>query len=595
MTSQIEQSGGDTALTASKRILVAEDSPVTQDLLKLILSQRGHAVDAAEDGELALSALERGAYDAALIDFRLPKLDGLEVARRYRSKAGEDNRARLIAITADVEGLLSHKENCENFDEILAKPLDIYSVCDLIEQQGSADGTPPAAGEPRPDHGPAHATAGAPLVPEPSWTLGFEFLRWPQDFAADRISPGQLQSFKNLDTVDAILVLQPAAPADLAAIWQHSPLHLLPIIDLAGGLGGGADYSAGKQGADDAAAVRDLIQSFHRRRARLHSDFINDADMGEKLMSRLFVMDSPLETLYSPDARALVRYNVALNVPDAIREAEAQCKDGLMERSFFDRFQVCPQCFSSRLHVREECPVCRSSQLTEEMYIHHFRCGHQDVESRFRQGDKLVCPKCRKDLDHFSVDYDKPGAAIICQSCGNSGSEPAVGFKCLDCLSHFSSEQASTTDVFSYRLSAEGTAFMEMGYAYRGIDRRRLRFTDLPLEFAVALNAAAKDFNDNAAPFSVANLFYENEREIIREAGVRQFSHARDLFLENLKNAIGDGGHVVKGHSYDFCLLHGAGPDAAEAQLSDLSQRASSPLNIDLGLLVRVFGPADFV
>lgn len=108
-----------------KRILVAEDSPVTQDLLKLILGQRGHLVDIAEDGEQALRALTRHPYDVALIDFRLPKLDGLQVAQRFRRERGGETGTRLIAITADVEGLLSHSENCENFDQIIPKPLDV--------------------------------------------------------------------------------------------------------------------------------------------------------------------------------------------------------------------------------------------------------------------------------------------------------------------------------------------------------------------------------------------------------------------------------------------------------------------------------------
>jgi CheY-like chemotaxis protein len=168
-----------------KRVLVAEDSPVTQDLLKLILSQRGHEVDIADDGEQALAALRKHPYDVALIDFRLPKLDGLQVAQQYRAGKSGNTQARLIAITADVEGLLTHKENCENFDQIIPKPLDIYEICNVIEQAAaigparaqpaSGDVARPAPAAPRVVRGNGASSNAA----EPGWASGLELLRWP--------------------------------------------------------------------------------------------------------------------------------------------------------------------------------------------------------------------------------------------------------------------------------------------------------------------------------------------------------------------------------------------------------------------------------
>ena len=53
-----------------------------------------------------------------------------------------NRRPALIAITADVEGLLAHKENCENFDQIIPKPLDIYEICNVIEKCGACATAP---------------------------------------------------------------------------------------------------------------------------------------------------------------------------------------------------------------------------------------------------------------------------------------------------------------------------------------------------------------------------------------------------------------------------------------------------------------------
>lgn len=588
-----------------KRVLVAEDSPVTQDLLKLILLQRGHAVDIFQDGESALGALRRYAYDVALIDFRMPKLDGAQVARTYRGEKNGQTQARLIAMTADIEGLLSHSENCENFDQILSKPLDVYEVCNVIEQTtsrdmplgeaepgGSAAAHPIAAREPpsHQDSAPTRAARGN----EPSWTLGFELLCWPDDFNPTRFSSGRLQASADQLSIDAILVRESADPSSLAQIWQQKPLHLFPIIDLTGTLGAHADFDASTSAYGDSDAMRRLVQGFHERRAQLHQDLLFSADPGEKLLAAIFVRDRTLAASYDPGNLSLIRYNLTLADPDVIREAEAQCKSGFLRREFFDRVHLCYRCGSSRLHVREECPQCRSSELREEQYLHHFRCAYQGIEADFRRGDKLICPKCRQALSHFSVDYDKPGSAIVCGHCGHTGSDPSIGFICLDCHAHIDSDAAASKDIYSYALTDQGIAFLKMGDALRGPAQRSMRFSNLPLDLIVALNAAAKKYNEAKTPFSVLNLAYENEREIIREAGLRQFTQARDLFLENLRNLIGETGLIIKGHSYDFCLLHAVQPTDTQARVADIQQTAGAGLRLDLGVKIHVFGPEDF-
>ena len=89
-------------LPVARRILVAEDSPTTHEILKMLLSQRGHHVDIATDGEQALEALRQNSYDVALLDFHLPRMDGLQVAKIFRREAGDRKIPKLIAITLDA-------------------------------------------------------------------------------------------------------------------------------------------------------------------------------------------------------------------------------------------------------------------------------------------------------------------------------------------------------------------------------------------------------------------------------------------------------------------------------------------------------------
>ncbi|PIV22188.1 MAG: phosphate regulon transcriptional regulatory protein PhoB [Hydrogenophilales bacterium CG03_land_8_20_14_0_80_62_28] len=78
----------------SAAILVVEDEPGIQEVLKFNLAQQGYAVRVACDGEQALSLSRDALPDLVLLDWMLPGMSGLEVARRMRA----DARLRTIPI-----------------------------------------------------------------------------------------------------------------------------------------------------------------------------------------------------------------------------------------------------------------------------------------------------------------------------------------------------------------------------------------------------------------------------------------------------------------------------------------------------------------
>jgi two-component system OmpR family response regulator len=101
------------------RVLVAEDDERTADYLVRGLSESGHVVDRAADGETALAMALEGIYEALIVDRKLPGIDGVSLVRRLRKR---DQRTAVLmlsglATTADrVEGL---RAGC---DDYLAKP-----------------------------------------------------------------------------------------------------------------------------------------------------------------------------------------------------------------------------------------------------------------------------------------------------------------------------------------------------------------------------------------------------------------------------------------------------------------------------------------
>jgi signal transduction histidine kinase/DNA-binding response OmpR family regulator len=110
------------ASTNPLRILLAEDDLVNQKLAILLLQQLGHQVDVVSNGRQALEQLAHNTYDVALLDVRMPEIDGLEVARRL-SERTDGARPYMIAVTANA--MQGDRELClaSGMDDYLSKPL----------------------------------------------------------------------------------------------------------------------------------------------------------------------------------------------------------------------------------------------------------------------------------------------------------------------------------------------------------------------------------------------------------------------------------------------------------------------------------------
>jgi two-component system phosphate regulon response regulator PhoB len=67
------------------RVLVVEDEPAIQELLRLTLAPAGFEVEVAASGEMAVEALQRTLPEVVLIDWMLPGMSGLQLARQLRS------------------------------------------------------------------------------------------------------------------------------------------------------------------------------------------------------------------------------------------------------------------------------------------------------------------------------------------------------------------------------------------------------------------------------------------------------------------------------------------------------------------------------
>ncbi len=128
---------------------------------------------------------------------------------------------------------------------------------------------------------------------------------------------------------------------------------------------------------------------------------------------------------------------------------------GVLKRELFDKFVRCIHCGSASISLHYCCPYCKSFKIEKSSLIEHVPCGYIDAEERFKKQDKLVCPRCHRELTKLDVDYVKAGAWCTCSGCGKSFDIPVVSHFCRDCHRDFTFEEALYKDVYSYSLNED--------------------------------------------------------------------------------------------------------------------------------------------
>lgn len=114
-------------------ILVAEDNPVNQRVIRGLLTHAGFEVVLAQDGEEALSMLESGQhFDLAIIDMHMPELSGPEVIQRWRFL--ETGHLPIIILTADAREDAEQASRDAGADAFLTKPVSSHALIDMLAQ-----------------------------------------------------------------------------------------------------------------------------------------------------------------------------------------------------------------------------------------------------------------------------------------------------------------------------------------------------------------------------------------------------------------------------------------------------------------------------
>jgi DNA-binding NtrC family response regulator len=126
--------------SAPKRIAIVDDEPVIRSLLERLLKIAGYETASYPNGETALAACQREAFDLVITDLRMPGIDGFELMENLKSQRPS---LPVIVLTAhgDVDNAIRalRRRACD----FITKPFDtcniLNSIRRVIERSSRAD------------------------------------------------------------------------------------------------------------------------------------------------------------------------------------------------------------------------------------------------------------------------------------------------------------------------------------------------------------------------------------------------------------------------------------------------------------------------
>ncbi|MCK5209667.1 MAG: response regulator [Cyclobacteriaceae bacterium] len=117
-----------------KKVLIAEDSSVIQNLTRRILQIQNYQIHSAKNGLKVLEMLETEDFDIILMDINMPLMDGMECAQKIR-ELGNTKKAQIpiVAITGNAKNYSMEDFNSVGINDYLQKPLNFDALVETVK------------------------------------------------------------------------------------------------------------------------------------------------------------------------------------------------------------------------------------------------------------------------------------------------------------------------------------------------------------------------------------------------------------------------------------------------------------------------------
>jgi CheY-like chemotaxis protein len=116
------------------RVLVAEDNPTNQMVVRAMLSRLGQTVEIVSDGAQAVEAVQASEFDLVLMDVQMPEVDGYEATRRIRALDGPVASIPIVALTANAVAGYEELSLKAGMNGHVAKPVTLAGLAALLSR-----------------------------------------------------------------------------------------------------------------------------------------------------------------------------------------------------------------------------------------------------------------------------------------------------------------------------------------------------------------------------------------------------------------------------------------------------------------------------
>ena len=112
-----------------RRILVVDDEPLVCDAVRMMLALDGHQVETVLSGNEALALLDEGQFDVVITDFKMPGMQGDELAAVIKAR---NPKQPVVMITAYAEMLQASGNPLTGVDFVISKPFLLENLREAI-------------------------------------------------------------------------------------------------------------------------------------------------------------------------------------------------------------------------------------------------------------------------------------------------------------------------------------------------------------------------------------------------------------------------------------------------------------------------------
>ncbi len=143
----LKATGRSAAMSGARlRILVAEDNPVNQKVLRTLMAGQGHDLTFVDDGLQAVETVKEGAFDLVLMDVSMPVMDGVTAVGEIRKLPGVVSRIPVIALTANAMAGDREAYIAAGMSDYVSKPIEFDALLAAIARQVPGVALPVLAG-----------------------------------------------------------------------------------------------------------------------------------------------------------------------------------------------------------------------------------------------------------------------------------------------------------------------------------------------------------------------------------------------------------------------------------------------------------------